>query len=369
MKAAWILVLFALQGAAAAPPEEVVVYRAGTDGYHTYRIPALIVTRKGTLLAFCEGRRGSSSDTGDIDVLVKRSSDHGRTWSPARVVADLGEDTVGNPAPVVDRRTGRIILLLTRNPGQAAERQIIASTASGTRTVWISYSGDDGIAWSAPAEITASVKRPEWTWYATGPGNGIQLRGGRLVVPCDHNGKEERDRHSHIIFSDDGGANWKIGGVAGADTNESAVAELRDGSLLLNMRSYAGRNRRAVARSRDGGLHWSEVTLDDALIEPVCQASMVAAVPAGKRSDGRLLFSNPADTKRVRMTVRLSPDDGKTWPAARVIHEGPAAYSSLAVLGGGSIGLLYERGEKSPYETITFARFGMKWRSEGAPRR
>ncbi len=348
---------------AAADLEQVEVFRAGQDGYHTYRIPALIATKKGTLLAFCEGRHDSAGDAGDIDLLVKRSADNGRTWSAQRVVAEFDGDTVGNPAPVVDRRTGRIVLLITRNPGKATERHIIESGALGTRTVWVTYSSDDGDTWTAPKEITAAVKRPDWTWYATGPGNGIQLRSGRLVVPCDHNGRSVDDRHSHVIYSDDGGDTWRVGGVAGPNTNESAVAELRDGSLLLNMRSYHGQNRRAVARSRDGGLTWSEVTLDEALMEPVCQASMVAAVPPGQRPDGRLLFSNPAALNRARMTVRLSPDGGRTWPVAKVIHEGPAAYSSLCALPGGRAGLLYERGETGPYERITFARFYLSWLS------
>jgi sialidase-1 len=361
------LALFACLAEVALPAQalrQTDVFRSGEDGYHTYRIPALITTKKGALLAFCEGRRNSSSDTGDIDLLLKRSSDNGKTWSKTQVIADFGEDTIGNPAPVVERKTGTIFLLLTRNPGKVTERQMVDGVVDGTRTVWIARSTDDGLTWTGPEEITAAVKQPGWSWYATGPGNGIQLRTGRLVVPCDHIRKGTKAMHAHVIYSDDRGRTWRIGGVAEEKTNESAVAELKDGRLLLNMRSYHGQNRRAVAYSADGGLTWSEVRLDQALIEPVCQASLIAAVPAGKRSDGRLLFSNPADTKRVRMTVRMSYDDGKTWPVARVIHEGPAAYSSLAVLGDRTIGLLYERGDAGPYERITFAAFPLSWLTE-----
>lgn len=340
---------------AAAELSQVEVFRSGDDGYHTYRIPALVVTKKGTLLAFCEGRRHGSGDSGDIDLLLKRSHDNGRTWSAPQVVADFGEDTIGNPAPVMERKTGEIILLLTRNPGNVTERQIVDGTASGTRTVWISRSSDDGATWSAPEEITSSVKLPEWTWYATGPGNGVQLRHGRLVVPCDHIQAGTKANYSHVIVSDDGGRTWKLGGTAGDKTNESAVVELRDRSLMLNMRSYHGKNRRAVAISRDRGETWSRVKLDDALVEPVCQASLIRF-----RKD-RLLFSNPADVKRVRMTVRMSRDEGKTWPVARTVHEGPAAYSSLAQLQDGRIGLLYERGENGAYELITFGRFDRSW--------
>src|SRR5204863_10056334 len=116
-----------------------------------------------------------------------------------------------------------------------------------------------------------------------------------------------------------------------------------------------------IAHSTDAGLTWSKAEADQTLIEPVCQASLIRAVPAGKKSDGRLLFSNPADMKRVRMTVRLSPDDGKTWPVSKVLHEGPSAYSSLTVLRDRTIGIVYERGDKSAYERITFARFPIAW--------
>src|SRR3979490_1453926 len=181
---------------AAQTPPQTDIFRAGEGGYHTYRIPALIVSPKGTLLAFCEGRRNSASDTGDIDVLLRRSFDGGKTWASVQKIGDMGEDTVGNPAPVVERKTGAILLLLTSNPGRVTERQ----TGPRDRTVWITRSTDDGASWSAPAEITTQVKHAGWTWYATGPGNGIQLRSGRLVIPCDHNASDG-SRFSHVIYS------------------------------------------------------------------------------------------------------------------------------------------------------------------------
>lgn len=333
---------------------EVDLFRAGTGGYHSYRIPALIVSKDGTLLAFCEGRKDSTSDTGNIDLLLSRSRDNGKTWEPLTIVVDFGEDTAGNPAPVIDRKTGVIHLLLTRNPGAMTERQIQANAPGGTRTVWITRSTDNGKTWSTPEEITSSVKKPDWTWYATGPGNGIQLRSGRLVIPCDHNVGGTNARHSHVILSDDRGKTWRIGGVAEEKTNESAVVELADGSLLLNMRSYHGRNRRAIARSTDQGETWSPLTLDEALIEPVCQASLI------RQKGNALLFSNPASVKRERMTVRFSRDGGNTWPASRLIFEGPSAYSSLTLLNGREAGLLYERGSISPYEEIVFTKFKIK---------
>jgi sialidase-1 len=276
-----------------------------------------------------------------------------------QLVADAGEDTIGNPAPVVERQTGTIFLLLTRNPGRTTEQQILQSVG-GERTVWITHSSDDGATWSAPREITSQVKRPDWTWYATGPGNGIQLRSGRLMVACDHNVRAG-ERYSHVIYSDDRGATWKIGGIAGEKTNESAVAELKSGGLLLNMRSYHGRNRRAVQRSSDGGLSWSAIQLDEVLIEPVCQASLISAVPATRKPNGRLLFSNPAATTRAHMTVRFSNDDGRTWAHSREIYAGPSAYSSLAMLLDGTVGLLYEYGKDRAYDKIALAKFKLTW--------
>jgi sialidase-1 len=349
----------------AVPPVEVGVFRAGEGGYHTYRIPALLTTPKGTLLAFCEGRKNSTSDSGDIDLLLRRSFDGGKTWSPVQKLADMGTDTIGNPAPVFERKTGTIFLLLTRNPSSTTERQITREALRNARTVWIIRSRDDGATWTEPVEITKQTKLPDWTWYATGPGNGIQLRSGRLVIPCDHNQAGTDTRYSHLLYSDDRGETWKIGAIAEEKTNESAIAELKDGSLLFNMRSYHGKNRRAVQRSTDGGLTLGKLTLDDALIEPVCQASMVSALPAGKKNDNRLLFSNPAATSRKNMTVRLSRDGGKTWPASRVIYEGPSAYSALSVLNDKTIGLLYEHGQKSSYERITFVHFDLAWLGGG----
>lgn len=333
------------------------VFVAGDAGYHTYRIPSLIVTTKGTLLAFCEGRKKGTSDSGDIDLVLRRSTDGGKSWQPMEVVWDDGPDTCGNPCPVVDQSTGVIWLLLTHNLGEDKESAIIERTSKGSRTVWVSKSSDDGLTWSKPVEITKHVKQPDWTWFATGPGVGIQTKSGRLVIPCDNKTAGSKVWQSHVIYSDDQGETWKLGGVVGPHCNESQIAELPDGSLLFNMRSYAGKNRRAIAASTDGGLTFSQPTLDQALIEPVCQASLIRYA-AG---DPLLLFSNPASTKREKMTVRLSRDGGQTWPVSRQLHAGPAAYSCLTVLPDKSIGCLYERGEKTPYEEISLARFPLSW--------
>jgi len=353
----------------AAPPEfrQTEVFRSREGGYHTYRIPALIETRAGTLLAFCEGRKDGDSDRGDIDLLLRRSTDGGITWSPMQTIWDDGANTCGNPCPVVDRESGAIWLLMTWNSARLLrEADVQAGFGEDSRRVFVTRSSDDGSTWAEPVEITASAKRPEWTWYATGPGNGIQLRSGRLVIPCNHKVKanETLSCRSHILYSDDRGRTWKLGGEADDKTNESTVVELEDDSLLLNMRSNFNRNRRAIARSQDAGLTWMPVAFDEALIEPVCQASLVTARRWCEASD-ELLFSNPAGAWRARLTVRLSRDGGRTWSAYRLIHEGPSAYSSLCVLGQDEAGLLYERGRQRPYEGLTYARFSLRWLAAG----
>jgi len=330
------------------------IFVSGTDGYDTFRIPALIVADSGAILAFCEGRKGSSSDTGDIDIVLKRSFDGGATWESMQLVWDDGNNVCGNPCPVIDRETGTIWLLLTHNLGHDHERDIMNGTSESSRTVWVMKSDDDGASWSAPKNITATTKRDNWTWYATGPGVGIQSSKGRLIIPCDHALAKTKVYGSHVIYSDDHGENWQLGGATGPLCNECQIVELTDDRLLLNMRSYHKENRRAISLSDDGGLSWTVPALDIYLIEPVCQASLI-------RMGDNFLFSNPASKQRIKMTVKMSTDDCNYWPYSRVLFEGPSAYSSLYALKDGRIACFYERGEKHPYETITFAVFDEAW--------
>lgn len=344
-------------------PKKADVFVSGTDGYHTYRIPALMVTKKGTLLAFCEGRKTSRGDSGDIDLLLRRSFDGGKTWQKTQLVYEQGgtkKITIGNPCPVLDRDTGTVWLPFCRNNDD----------------VFVTYSTDDGLTWSRPVEITDTVKLPEWSWYATGPGVGIQLRKGprkgRLVIPCDHKFLTRRDPNgysSHVIVSDDHGKTWKIGGVIHPQVNECQAVELADGTLMMNMRNYdRSKTARAVATSFDGGITWSKVTHDPVLVEPVCQASFLRYTLRPEHDRNRLLFSNPAHARkgdRLDMTVRLSYDEGKTWPVSRLLHPGPSAYSCLTILPDGDIACLYEAGEKHYSEKIVFARFSLDWLTGG----
>ncbi|MEW4528011.1 sialidase family protein [Maioricimonas sp. JC845] len=355
---------------------EQVIWKSGEDGYHTYRIPALITTPGGTVLAFCEGRKAGRGDSGNIDLLMKRSTDNGRTWSDSVVVWDDGDNTCGNPCPVIDASTGRIHLLLTWNRGEDDGRELHEGTGEDTRRVFYCWSDDEGSSWTDPVEITQSVKPDGWAWYATGPGVGIQLtRGphkGRLVVPCDYTTLEGPVHGSHAIYSDDGGKTWQLSETISPTCNECQVAELSDGRLLMSIRTQGARNTprpytgyRSIAYSNDGGATWTDPVADDELGDPVCQASLI------RYDDRRLLFANPSPPispksgPRNRMTVRVSDDDGQSWPESRLIHEGPAAYSCLTRLPDDRVGLLYEAGKKNAYETITLATFALDWIAGG----
>ncbi len=335
----WLVAAAAL---AAAEPSLSDLYVAGTGGYHTYRIPALLATTKGVLLAFCEARKTSGRDDGDIDMALRRSTNGGKTWTPMQVVHEEGGDapiTIGNPSPVEDRKTGAIHLLFTRN----------------NQRLFAMSSRDAGKSWGTPVEITAALSGIgfAWTRVASGPGHAIQLRSGRLLVSLWLNDRIKGNYRAGAVYSDDGGRTWKAGGIVPGDFNECMFFERSDGAVAVTLRSAGPR--RAYALSRDGGETWSEA-LPQAVSGPVCQASWLAL---GGR---RVLFANPAaEKRRADLTLRASEDDGITWPAVRLLHKGPAAYSDLAAGRRGEVFCLYECGEKSPYERIRLARIPEGW--------
>ena len=334
------------------------LFKRGDNGYFCFRIPAIIRTPGGALLAFAEARKNSCSDTGKIDLVVRRSDDNGKSWGEMRIVWSDNQNVCGNPAPVVEQQTGRILLLSTWNLGSDTEKEIVTGTSQDTRRVFVLYSDDDGQSWSRPREITSDVKASSWSWYATGPCHAIQLYQkpykGRIVVPTNHS--QGNKTYSQVIYSDDAGESWQLGGIVfQPGGNESTVTELRNGDLLLNMRCVNRKESRsrAYAISHDGGESWEPMQYAPDLIEPVCQGSILNYSRSGKPSR-TLLFSNPSsETKRVNMTVKRSTDSGKSWEEAVSVYSGPSAYSDMAILPNGDVALLYECGKKSPYETIT----------------
>jgi len=364
---------FAARGCTSSVP-----YTAGQDGYDTYRIPATITTRAGTVLAFAEGRHNSAGDTGNIDVVLRRSFDGGCTWGALSVVASGGGDTRGNPAPVVDPRTGRIVLLTSYNSGAVTEAQIMRGevTPEQSRRVFVQTSADNGRHFSSPRDITAEVKLPNWRWYATGPGHAIALRhgphAGRLVVPANHSvappvwspdtGQEPKYYGAHAIYSDDGGLTWRVGFVDdsydGIDSaNESEAAELPDGRVYFTSRDQNGTSvgNRLDSYSSDGGETLDRpYAIQSALNDvPVVQASVLQLT--GRAAP--LLFSGPSvPTARRSMAIWRSTDSGTTFTKATTLSTQRAAYSDLVQLGTRRVGILYETGVTGTYETIEFRR-------------
>jgi len=366
---------FTLTGNLQMPPKplpHVDVYAKGAGDYHTYRIPAIVITKQGTLLAFCEGRKDGGGDAGNIDMLVRRSEDGGKTWATIQVIWNDAANTCGNACPVVDQDTGTIWLPMTWNLGSDHESQIMKRTSQHPRHVYMTHSNDDGLTWNKPKRISNSTRRDHWRWYATGPGNAIQLtRGphkGRLLIPANHSDHADPARHpyrSHVFWSDDHGKSWELGGVHEDRTNESAVVELSDGSILQSMRSYHSKHNRAHAISPDGGATWGPVQLIDALQTPVCQGNIIRYSWCEDRDRGgksRIFYCGPSGQGRTHLTVHLSYDEGKTWPAKKLIHAGGSAYSNLVVLPDGKIGILYE---KDGYQTISFTTVTLAWLENG----
>jgi len=352
--------------------EESDLFLAGKGGYFCYRIPALAVSTKGTILAFCSARRHNCMDVDAIDIVLKRSFDNGKTWQEMRVVADGGGDTIDQPAPVVDKNTGAIWLIFCKRNQQ----------------VFAIQSKDDGATWSKPVEITQQVKDPAWHYVGSGPGHGIQLKSGRLLItawgdtspgPVTWDPLHEDDtkvnwgkvQFSYCFYSDDHGASWKRGeALESKKSDECEVVEVADGRVYMNMRN--SEHRRAYAWSKDGGVSWSKVKYDARLPEPSCQGSVIGFADQDRFGKNRVLLANPASaTKRMKLTVRVSYDECQTWSVSKVVHEGSSGYSDLAIAPDMTILCLYE--EYLPNTTIEYAvgtrlilaRFNLAWLTNG----
>ncbi|GFJ89498.1 sialidase [Phytohabitans rumicis] len=359
--------------------------------YHSFRIPSLVRTKADTLLAFVEGRASSNRDWGNINLLYKRSTDNGATWSSLREVVGAGLGTWGNPTAVVDQSNGKIWLFMSWNPAGYS-----ISGADGTtkitawehRKVYVSSSVDDGLTWSDPVDMSAAVKPRTmangavWAWDAVGPGVGIQLTNGWLVIPAQHRN----------IYSDDHGATWKVqrlttaSGAIQEATSEGTVLQLTDGRLMRNDRAVSDAwetgKRRWVARGSITS-SYSALAPDSTLLDPACQGSILRY---NLDSPTRIVFLNSASTvARTKMNVRISYDEGQTWPIHRFLSDAPlpdwaglgggnwaeGGYSSMAKTADYFVGALVEVDEHSgdggtSHLSVVFRKFNLPWILNGA---
>jgi sialidase-1 len=333
---------------AGAVDEQHIVFEPDSN-YASMRIPALVITHKGTLLAFCEARIGTASDWADMDLALKRSTDGGKTWSPVQIIASSRNKSgpVGNPTPIIDK-DGKIHLLFQRDYAAA----------------FYTYSDDDGLNWKSPKEITDVFNgyKPQYNWnvVATGPGHGIQLKNGRLLAPfwmASATVVTPRRRHAPscvaTVYSDDGGNTWNRGEIVAdssaaiSNPNESMAVQLEDGRVLMAIRNPGSIKRRAFSISNDGSSNWSPVRFDSALFDPTCMASIAALPAKTKNEKPAIVFINP-DSRHIEkhprqnLTAKVSYDNGYTWPVQKVLNGGPSGYSDLAVAPDGTMYCLYE---------------------------
>ena len=343
------------------------LFTSGQGGYAQYRIPGIVVTGKGTVLAYAEARKSLRGDWGTIDIVLRRSADRGATWSPFQVIAHVDGPKVKNPVAVAQNLATNDEVTYN-NPVAIADRRTSAVhflfCLEYMRAFYM-RSDDDGLTFSKPVEITSAFDafRPGYPWkvLATGPGHGIQLRNGRLLVPIwlstGTGGHAHRPSVTSTIYSDDAGKTWHPGEIAVPDTpefvfpNETTAAQLSNGSVLLNVRTESKSHRRAIVTSPDGATHWSTPRFDQRLVEPICFGTILSL--GGKR----LVFANPDNLEkqgaavepgknrdRKNLTVQYSPNDGASWTAKRVIEPNWSGYSDLAQGRDKMIHLFYESG-------------------------
>lgn len=347
---------------AAALFHQTDVYVAGQNGYFGYRIPGLECAPDGSLLAFAEARKHNLGDPGfdqnDIDLVLRRSTDRGATWSALTVIEDPGEGwSAANPATIVDRDTGKVWLFYLRcKPGRNTET---ARPGTDDNQILARSSTDNGGTWSEPVDLTTvsrDLADPQWRSSVVGPGGGIQARDGRLVLPV----WRYAPWRVFAVFSADHGKTWQRGEpVPNLEGDECQLVELADGRLMIDARQHAGPHR-WLATSADGGRTWSEPRPGEE-VTPVCTAiERLTAKTAGNDRD-RILWTGPKGPDRSNLVARVSYDEGRTFPQERLIASGPAAYSDIARLRDGTVGVLWERGVEHGYQFIAFTRFNLEW--------
>lgn len=364
-----------------AQPVAVPVFISGTEGYQIFRIPAIITRPDGVLLAFAEGRVQGGADFGDIDIVLKKSMDKGKTWLPLQKITDNDTLQSGNPAPVIDLTDprypkGRIFLFY--NTGNVTENEI--RQGKGYKQVWYTTSVDGGETWSAGVDITLQVHRPlrpsvhpayhfteDWRCYANTPGHAEQFQTGiyrgRIYIAANHSAgvakPDASDYAAHGFYTDDHGESFHLSDVVALPgSNEASAVALPGNKLMMNIRNQKGdRRERIVALSTNGGQKWDTVYFDKQLPDPVCEGSILNLSPRNRKPV--LAFSNNASIQaRDSLTLRLSFNEGRTWPRSWLVEAGDTGkkgdatgYSDITVVGKKTIGVLYERNQ---YREIVF---------------
>ena len=360
-----------------------VIFEANTAGYYIYRIPALVSSTKGTLLAFCSARKGKGGDWDPIDIVLRRSTDGGKTWSPTKAVVHKDSLPCDNPMPIVDFQTGDIHMLYQID---YARCYYIKST-------------DDGLTWSEPVEITNVIDTYkniyDWNVLAPGPGHGIQMTNGRLVVPfwLSTGGRSHRPSIVVSVYSDDHGKTWKAGEVVVPDNditvipNETCCIQLADGRVMYCSRNESPNYRKLVTYSKDGATNWSTPYFADAFFEPICEAALCRYSLQPFQSKNRILFCNPDSRQdpwiaekpstplsapnrhRTNLTMRMSYDEGETWPVSKVIDPNIAGYSDVTVTPDGMIHCIYEGGSLTTNHflnnQVSVVSFSLEWLTDG----
>lgn len=371
--------------------DQQTLWKSGDGGYKMYRIPGIVVTEKGTIIAYAEARKYTGSDWDSIDIVMRRSTDGGKTFSPPRFIAHA--PNVPRSPVAIERKQAKPSDTTYNNPVAIADRDGTLHFLFCREYMRVFYmrSEDDGLTFSAPVDITAAFDslRSAYPWrvIATGPGHGIQLKNGRLVVPIwlalGTGGNGHQPSENATVFSDDHGTTWHAGEIAVKNTpetpnpNETTAVQLAGGAVMLNVRTASPRNRRLIVTSKDGARNWSHPHYQEDLPDSICFASILRLSTRKHGGRNRILFSAPdnltrADGKQIvskdrkNLTVRVSYDEGKSWTLKRAIDLGPSGYSDLAAATDGTIYCLYEAGGSFPHERLVLARFNLTWLTHGS---
>jgi len=358
-------------------PKITTLWNAGDKGYELYRIPGVVISKAGTIIAYTNARKTiAQGDWGDSDIMMRRSTDGGKTYAASQHIAGNGHGVTDNPVAIASQMDGKIHFLYQHN----YER------------VFYMVSSDDGATFSTPVDVTDALVglRSEFPWsvVALGPGHAIQMTSGRLLVPVWLAASKRRPdgtaSHSPTaittLYSDDNGKTWQHGDLIAKSTpsminpNENQDIQLADGTVMANIRTGDPRDRRAVAISPDGIHGWTKPVFDDALYDPICDAGIVRYSAKPEDPKNIILFTNPDSEGipapghgkkglRRNLTVRMSKDEGRTWPVKKVLDSGVAGYSDLAVAPDKTIFDIYETplGQNLKEHSVVIARFQLKW--------